>query len=293
MAVYSIKDLEKLSGIKAHTLRIWEQRYKIIQPKRTDTNIRYYLDEDLRLLLNIALLNKNGYKISKIAKMSEVERMEKVAELSSIESEFATQFDALTISTMEMDEYKFNNIISAHIRQLGFERTMLEIIYPFIDKLGRLWSTGSIKGVQESFITNLIRQKVIAAINAENHVPKKSSKSFLIYLPQGERQELSILFMHYLIKKRGHRVIYLGLDVNFNDLQDVAHIHRPDVVFTLITETFLNNQLNQYVEGISSLFFTSTILVSGYQVVMQNIQDKENVRVLKSLEEMNDYLNAS
>ena len=291
MAVYSIKDLEKLSGIKAHTIRMWEQRYAIITPKRTTTNIRYYLDEDLRHLLNIALLNKSGIKISKIAKMSETERMEKVASLSAIASEYATQLDALTISMMEMDEFKFNNIINTNIKQLGFERTMLEVIYPFIDNLNTLWATGSIKSAQESFITYLIRQKIIVAIDGENITPTKSSKKFLIYLPKDEKQELSILFMHYLIKKRGHKVTYLGLDVTLSDLQDIALIQQPDFVFTLITETFLNNQLNDYVKAVSRIFSTSKILLSGYQVVMQHIDNFDNIYLPKSLDEMYAYLN--
>ena len=167
MAVYSIKDLEKLSGIKAHTIRVWEQRYGLLEPKRTKTNIRYYQDEDLRFLLNVALLNKNGLKISKIAELEKEEVAEKVAAISEINFEYGTQLDALTLSMIEMDEYKFDRIINTNIDQLGFERTMLEIIYPFLDKLSVLWLTGSINPVQESFITYLIRQKIIAAIDRE------------------------------------------------------------------------------------------------------------------------------
>ena len=200
MAVYSIRDLEKLSGIKAHTIRIWEQRYGIIEPQRTKTNIRYYEDDDLKFLLNIALLNKNGIKISKIAKMSKGEVAEKVAAISEINFEYGTQLDALTISMIEMDEFKFDRIVSTNIQQLGFERTMLEIIYPFLDKLSLLWLTGSINPVQENFMSYLIRQKIIVAIDNEPLPSNKSSNKFMVYLPEGERQELSLLFMHYLLK---------------------------------------------------------------------------------------------
>ena len=165
MAIYSIKDLEKLTGIKAHTIRIWEQRYQIVMPKRTRTNIRYYDDNDLKYLLNVALLNKNGTKISKIAKMGEQEIAVKVAELSEVSFENTTQLDALTISMIEMDEYKFDKIISTNIDQLGFEKTMIEIINPFLEKLSVLWLTGSINPAQEHFISCLIRQKIIVAID--------------------------------------------------------------------------------------------------------------------------------
>ena len=138
MSNYSIKDLEKYTGVKAHTIRIWEQRYNLLEPHRTETNIRYYDDNDLKTLLNIALLNKNGYKISKIAKMSVDEIVHKVADISEVNFENATQLDALTISMIEMDEYKFDRIISTNIEQIGFERTMLEIINPFLEKLSLL-----------------------------------------------------------------------------------------------------------------------------------------------------------
>ena len=228
MAVYSIKDLEKLSGIKAHTLRVWEQRYSIIEPRRTKTNIRYYLDEDLKFILNIALLNKNGIKISKIARMSREEIAEKVAAISEINFEYGTQLDALTISMIEMDEYKFDRIISTNIQQLGFERTMLEIIYPFLDKLSVLWLTGSINPVQENFMSYLIRQKLIVAIDNEPLISGKHVKKFLIYLPEGEKQELSMLFTHYLLKSRCNHAIYIGQDITLAELKDACNIHHPD-----------------------------------------------------------------
>ena len=139
MVVYSISDLEKLSGVKAHTLRIWEKRYGILHPKRTETNIRYYLDEDLRLLLNISLLNKNGIKISKIAKMSPIELQEKVSEITEIDASFEGQIDALTISLIELNEENAVKIINKNIEQKGFRETMLQVIYPLLDKLVLMW----------------------------------------------------------------------------------------------------------------------------------------------------------
>jgi len=155
VSVYSIRDLEKLSGIKAHTIRIWEQRYSLLNPRRTDTNIRYYLEDDLKLLLNVALLNRNGYKISKIAKLSSEEIHQKVEELTINSSEHLSQVDALTMAMIEMDEYKFDRIITANINHIGFERTIIEIIHPFLDKLSVLWLTGSVNPCQENFPENI------------------------------------------------------------------------------------------------------------------------------------------
>lgn len=291
MAVYSIKDLEKLSGIKAHTIRIWEQRYGIVNPQRTKTNIRYYEDDDLKLLLNVALLNKNGIKISKIAKMNRHEVAEKVSAISEINFEYGTQLDALTISMIEMDEYKFDRIISTNTQQLGFERTMLEVIYPFLEKLSLLWLTGSINPVQENFMSYLIRQKLIVAIDKEPLPTGKGVQKFLIYLPEGEKQELSMLFMHYLVKARRYHVIYIGQDMSLTDLKDAYAIHKPEFIFTMISETFAKEPVQRYVDKLSQTFPESTILLSGYQVVVQNVRAAENTLILKSLQQTIDFLN--
>lgn len=292
VAIYSIKDLEKLSGIKAHTLRIWESRYGIINPQRTKTNIRYYQDDDLKFVLNIALLNKNGIKISKIAKMSKVEIAEKVAAISEINFENATQLDALTLSMIEMDEYKFDRIISTNIQQLGFERTMLEVIYPFLDKLGVLWLTGSINPVQENFMSYLIRQKIIVAIDNEPLVASRPGvRKFLIFLPEGERQELSMLFMHYLVKSRKNQVIYIGQDITLTDLKDACNIHSPDYIFTMITETFAKEPVQNYIDKLSGIAPKSNFLLSGYQVVAQKVTPPSNVSILRSLDQTLSFLN--
>lgn len=290
MAVYSIRDLEKLSGIKAHTIRIWEQRYGIIAPKRTKTNIRYYQDSDLKFLLNVALLNKNGIKISHIAKMPREEVAEKIAALSEDNFEYSTQLDALTLSMIEMDELKFDRIITTNIRQLGFERTMLEIIYPFLDKLSVLWLTGSITPVQENFISYLIRQKIIVAIDHAPLTTNRQAPKFIIYLPEGERQELSLLFMHYILRSRQNYVINLGHEISMVDLKDAYKVQRPEYLFTMITETWAKEPVQRYIDKLSENFPNCQILVSGYQVVTQAVNPPANVSILRSLDHMLAFL---
>ncbi|MEQ9302640.1 MAG: MerR family transcriptional regulator, partial [Marinoscillum sp.] len=167
MSTFSIRDLEHLSGIKAHTLRIWEQRYELIKPKRTDTNIRYYDDHDLKLILNVALLKENGIKISKIAEMSDGELQREVLKLTERNLRYPEQIHALTISMVDLDEDRFNKIISSNILKLGFEKTMMNVIYPFLSKIGILWQTSAINPAQVHFISNLVRQKLIAAIDGQ------------------------------------------------------------------------------------------------------------------------------
>lgn len=291
VAVYSIKDLEILSGIKAHTLRIWEQRYDIINPKRTKTNFRYYEDEDLKFILNIALLNKNGMKISQIAKMSEQEISNKAVAVSDFNFEYGTQLDALTIAMIEMDEHKFERIISTNIRQIGFERCMLEIVYPFLDKLSLLWLTGSICPAQENFTCNLIRQKIIVAIDNEPLPSGEEVKKFLLFLPEGEKRELNILFLNYMLKSRGHQVVYIGVEAPLCDLKDAYNFHRPDFIFTMITEAFANESAQKYTDKLSAAFPDCRILLSGYQVEVQNILPLANITLLKSLNQVLDFLN--
>lgn len=285
MAIYSISDLEKLSGVKAHTIRAWEKRYKIITPKRTKSNIRYYEDSDLRDLLNIALLNRNGFKISKIALMDKAEKAAQIAEVSAVNYEYDTQLDALTISMIELDEFKFNHIVSTNIQQSGFEQTMLDMIYPFLDKLSVLWFTGSINAMQERFISNLIRSKLIAATDALPRPEQATGPTYLLFLPMGEQQELTLLFMHYLLRVRGFHTIYLGPSVTLADLKDAAQVIQPDYLFTIISETFVREPVAQYLHTLQDLFSQATVLATGYQISMQQIKAEARLQPLNSLTE--------
>ena len=290
MAVYSIKDLEKLSGIKAHTIRIWEKRYGMFEPKRTDTNIRYYMDDDLKKLLNIALLNRYGYKISKISEMSDEEIASKVTEVSEEINEYDAQLDALTISMIEIDEIKFDRIVNQNIASIGFEQTMLDVIYPFLDKLGVLWFTGSINAAQESFMANLIRQKIYVAIDKLHLDFNEDPTTVLLYMPEGENQELSMLFIHYMLKARNFRVVNLGQNITFDDLRDAHRIIRPDYILTMINEPRHRGTIQDYVSRISDFFNETKVIFSGYQVIQQNVQSARNYVILKSLDEVLQYM---
>lgn len=288
MSNYSIKDLEQLSGIKAHTLRIWEQRYNLLSPKRTDTNIRFYDDRDLKLILNVALLNDNGYKISKIAFMEPSEMREEVMKLTERTLTHDDQIHALTICMIEMDEDRFDKILSTNIIKLGFEQTMMNIIYPFMSKIGVLWQIGAINPAQEHFISNLVRQKLIVAIDGQ--VGKSGGKKFLLYLPDGEYHETSILFASYLIKNEGHKVVYLGQSTPYDDLLSVYDLHQPDYLLTVITTSPAAETAQEYLNSISNRFPAATILVTGYQLIGQDFIYPPNVRLLNYIREIKTFL---
>ena len=288
MSTYSIKDLEQLSGIKAHTLRIWEQRYNLLLPKRTETNIRYYDDEDLKLILNVALLNDNGFKISKIAGMSETEMREEVVKLTEKSLTHDDQIHALTICMIEMDEERFDKVLSTNILKIGFEQTMVNIIYPFMSKIGVLWQTGAINPAQEHFISNLVRQKLIVAIDGQ--IYKGGGKKFLLFLPEGELHEVSILFATYLIKARGHKVIYLGQNTPNEDLSTVYKLHNPEYLLTVITTSPSAENVQEYIYSLSERFSNSQILLSGYQIVGQDLKFPQNVKTMHYIRQIKEYL---
>ncbi len=286
MSNYSIKDLENLSGIKAHTLRIWEQRYDIINPKRTDTNIRYYDDKDLKHILNISLLKEHGYKISQIAQLSLEELSKEVLNISDTNLNYPDQIHALTISMVDMDEDRFEKIMSTNILQFGFENSMINIIYPFLTKIGTLWITGSIGPAQEHFITNLIRQKMIVAIDAQVIKMTEKSKTFLLYTPEGELHETAILFANYILRARNNKVIYLGQSMPFEELKFVVDLRKPDYIFTVITSTPSQEGIQRYINQLSDTFPDVKILLSGYQVIGQGLETAENVKIVPNVRQL-------
>jgi DNA-binding transcriptional MerR regulator len=283
MAIYSIRDLEKLTGIKAHTIRIWEQRYGLIEPARTDTNIRYYTDENLRHLFNIALLNRNGFKISKLAKMREEEVANRVAEISENNGSQNAQIDALTLAMIDLDEQGFEHVFSAYVWEHGFERTMLELIYPFLDKLNVLWLTNSISPAHEKFVGNLIRRKLMSAIDKESVQLPKDAKTFVLYTPENESQELTLLFVQYLLRTRQLKVVYLGANTSLNDLRDACQPLRPDFVFTILQEPLTRQTIQSYVDHTAQVVGQSQLLLTGAQLFINYVKLPANSRVLNGL----------
>lgn len=263
---YSIKDLERLSNIKAHTLRIWEQRYGMFTPQRTETNIRYYTDTELRYILNVSLLNKNGYKISKIALLSSELIEQEVKKITNSKSDYDSQISALVIAMIDLDEDTFNKIFKDAVIRLGFEEAIIKIIFPFLSKIGNLWITGSIRPLHEHFMSNLIRQKLIATIDAHPKQIKPNAKRFLLFTPENEIHELALLFTYYLLKSRNHDVIYVGLNIPIQDLVSVFSQQQPDYLVSCFTVYPKGELLENYINILSQNFKNSKIILSGYQI---------------------------
>ncbi len=276
MASYSIKDLEELSGIKAHTIRIWEKRYGIIVPERTTTNIRLYNDEDLKKLLNVSILNRYGLKISHLAKLSCSDLKEKVIHVSSETSDSEIQIENLMISMLELDEWKFNKILSNSIIKIGFEETVVSIMHPFFEKIGLLWQTGSINPAQEHFVSNLFRQKLIVAIDGQETATTNDTESFILFLHENELHELGLLFYTYLLRKNGFRTIYLGQAVPFDDLRKIVRICNALYMMTSFTTGIAEKSLKDYLNRLARSFPEQTIYYTGFQAQKINEQLAEN-----------------
>lgn len=291
MIRYSINDLEKITGIKAHTIRIWEKRYRVVIPRRTDTNIRYYNDEDLKKLLNISTLNKHGLRISEIIKLGNDNLRDKILEISSNTNDYESSINNLVVSMIEMDEDKFEKVLASAIIKIGFEKTITHIIYSFLEKVGILWQVGTINPAQEHFITNLIRQKLIIAIDGQESSPKPDAKTFLLFLPENELHELGLLFYTYIIKKSGHRVIYLGQSVPLQDVLEVIKIRNADYMITYFVAALESREIPEYLRKISEGFAHKDIFIAGCQVpdIINNMPD--NIKPLQDAEEFKSYLN--
>lgn len=254
MQEFSIKDLETFTGVKAHTIRMWEQRYGILEPQRTSTNIRYYTDDDLKRLLNISLLNALGYKISKIAEMTEEEILQVIREASENDSREQHYLNMLKISMLNYDEELFYSVTDSYIEESGVESTFVQLLIPFMAQVGILWLTSAICPAQEHFISNLIRQRLFSLVDDFKGKATRDEVPFVMYLPQGEIHDISLLMIHYMAKVRGYRSIFLGQSVPFDDLIEIVKKY-PKVTFvSYSTTTPSTKQAYQYLERIQREF---------------------------------------
>jgi len=288
MSNYSIKDLEKITGIKAHTIRIWEKRYEIVNPKRTDSNIRFYCDNDLKKLLNVSILLKHGYKISKIAGIDQDELGERIREISMVQNGNECDIESLVVSMIELDEKKFNQTLSGLILKEGFENAVFNALYPFLDRIGTLWQTGTINPAQEHFISNLIRQKIYVAIEGIQRDPKENAKTFIMFLPEWELHEVGMLMYNYMLKSRGYKMVYLGQSVPYEDIKRVAEIHNPDYLFTSFSFSVEEKKLKAYLQRISEDFNDKEILIAGFQTAELPYKLPKNIRRIPSASHFRD-----
>lgn len=289
MNAFSIKDLENLSGIKAHTIRIWEQRYSFLKPERSETNIRYYTNNDLKLVLNISLLQKFGFKISHLDKMSSDEMNVKILSLARPEARLEAIISALIVFTIEMDIAAFEAALDKQILKKGTDFTINKIIFPFYERISLLWVTAHINPAQEHLVSNIIRQKLVVGIDKIS-CSVKQNKTVVLFLPEYEFHELGLLYANFLFKSKGYQVLYLGANVPANDVIYVAKEKKPDLF--LMHLTLIPGQVNveKYFTNLSQSIHPTPILVSGLFTTTYKKPRPKNIIFKYSIAEVLEFI---
>ncbi len=288
MNAFTIKDLENLSGVKAHTIRIWEQRYSFLKPQRTDTNIRYYSNEELKTILNVALLNKFGYKISHINKMDAEEINRNIVTLSYNVAQQEHIVNELISYMIDLEVEAFEELLDNNIRAKGIETIINDVIFPFLEKIGILWLTSNINPAQEHLVTNIIRQKLVVGI--EDTVTKVvGDKLALLFLPEGEHHELGLLYVHYLLKTRGVKTLYLGANVPLADLNFIGQLKKPDYLYSHLTGSASNFNFDKFFQNLHSSIPDTPIVISGPVTLTYKRSVPANIIFKRSLKEVLEY----
>lgn len=285
---YSIKDLENFTGIKAHTIRIWEQRYGLFTPKRTDTNIRYYNEEDLKKILNINLLYTDGLKISKIAQLAYPEIRERAKEIIENRNiEELPEINELIVATLEFNKVKIKSIIENPPE--GIFKQFSKIIIPFLAKIGELWQVNTIEVVHEHFFSNLYREFLISNIDGLESTDTNSNKA-LLFLHEEEQHEFSILLYYYLFKSKGYNCYYMGQNLPLSNLEFVVNKLSPDYIISTTIAQISEEQFVSFIDHIKPHSKQSKIIIGGYQTNIYKDFIPSSLSVINSEK---DFLNLS
>lgn len=231
---FTIRDLEQFSGVKAHTIRIWEKRYGLLAPDRTGTNIRLYDLDELKVILNVAFLNQHGYKISRIAAMSLPERDRLVRETAMSGATLQDTLNSLKLAMLSFDEHVFEQVSSKYREEHGFRALIEQVFVALLEQIGVLWQTNAICPAQEHFVSNFIRHKLISATDRLPLPEPKQDRTFVLYLPEDEIHELGLLYVNYLLRAKSERTIYLGQSVPAADLKQLAAARNGELVMLTI-----------------------------------------------------------
>jgi DNA-binding transcriptional MerR regulator len=286
---FTIRDLENISGIKAHTIRIWEKRYNLLAPKRTGTNIRYYTPEDLTKLLNIVLLNKNGFKISKIAAMSGDDITLQSRELAFDSGINDEAINSLKVSMFQFDKVLFNNTYHTLLHKKTFREIFKEIFIPFLEEIGLLWQTETLLPAHEHFISNLISQKIQANTEELQYSITDKNKTYVLFLPENEIHELGLLYLNYELVLRGFHTIYLGQSLPLNNLNYFIEGAREICFISVFTiqpydekiEDYFH-EINNAMKGTKNEFFAVGRKVDKVKHLQLNV----NIRLFDSMQDL-------
>ena len=254
---FSIKDLENITGVKAHTIRIWEKRYDLLSPERSETNIRYYSNKNLQKLLNIVLLNNNNYKISKISEMKDDEISFTARELVLDRAINEEAINSLKLAMFQFDKTLFNNIYSRLLLKKTFKEIFKEIFIPFLEHVGLLWQTETILPAHEHFVSNLISQKVQVNTEELKYTTIISDTTYVLFLPENEIHELGLLYLNYELVLRGYKTIYLGQSLPIDNLNYFFGIGKNVCFITSMTIKPYHDKITDYFNELDTILNNS------------------------------------
>lgn len=286
---YTLNDLEKLTGIMSGTIRIWERRFRIIKPHRTETNRRWYDDEDLKRILNITVLYRSGIKISKIATLTGAEIEAKVASITREADNPEINIDSLIIAMTTFNEKGVNEVLLRSIISIGFEKTFTDLVFPFLKRVGILWHTGSVNVGAEHFVSSLFRLRIISATDALPPASTPKRQRAVLFLPENELHEIGLLFFTYIIRSMGHEVLYLGQSTPLNAIHDVIDKWQPDTLVTGALSALPFTSSEEYLMLLGKTFPEQRILVSGELANAMANSDFPNIFAVRSVDELKSH----
>lgn len=293
MNQYSIGDLEQLSGIKAHTIRIWEKRYNALTPKRSLGNTRFYDDSDLRKLLNVVSLFESGRKISELFSMSEAQLnellQEKIESSKSANMQFEYFISQMIIAGLNYNEVGFEKLFSACLLRSGMKSTYVNVIYPMLFRVGLIWGKDELGPAQEHFLSNLIKQKIHASIDGLSFV-ENEKKSWLLFLPSYESHEIGLLFSNYLIRSVGIKTVYLGSNVPFNSLKESINAIQPSNLLLFFIRNFPVEEAQDYLKELHKISYNTEIHIAGNKKLIEQLTLEKNMYWIKSVEDLEKRL---
>lgn len=291
---FSIKDLEHLSGIKAHTIRIWEKRYNILEPERTDTNIRTYDGDNLQKLLNISFLNSHGYKISRISKMQEEEINSLVRRISASSSEENRAKNSFKLAMMNFDDRLFQMTYNKLMEKRTFREIFYDVFIPLLEEIGMLWQTDTIKPIHEHYIVELIKQKIyinIAELKS-NEEQDNEEKLYVLFLPDNEIHDIGILYLNYELLNAGKKAMYVGPTLPLDNMEYLMKIHKNPVFVSYLTVSPINTDIMEFIADFQQKLCKETkmdLMLFGQRTREINTSDiPENIHVHNSIK---DFIN--
>lgn len=286
MSVYSIRDLERITNTRAHTIRIWEQRYGLLEPLRTDTNIRFYNDEHVKKLLNVCTLLDRGMKISRISQLTNAQIHAEIDRLIAASSPTDQQVEAWVNRALGViatyDAAAFHQLFAEAVDRLGLPQTYEKIIYPLLVRTGLMWTRNAMMPAQEHFLSNLVRQKLFAAIDALPLAPESDQK-WILFLHEGEEHEVGLLFAYYLLLRAGKHAVYLGARVPYADLRVVAQDVTPTHIYTFFVSNQSENRVQTLLEALFHDFPQCNICFSGH---IAELPDHPRSQYIQSIEQL-------